>query len=446
MKILVSLLQKSNVIRSQRIATLQNSDKPNVFARVEGGNPLPPRFSRKALAIAVLLCGLSAGWLVGADVTVEKTGTGKLGIDLSGLNAAGGNAALFRKVLEGDLNNSGWFTIAEKGRAGILVAGECADSGGDISITYEVKNQAGTKKYLGKTDHEAGANARKLAHKVADDIVFAVKGVKGIASTRIAMVGKIGGRKDVFLCDADGGNVTQITRDRTIICLALTWSPNGDSLLYTSDASRYSDVYMINLNDFKRRRIMKYPGLNIGADVSPDGNRIAVVLSKDGNPGLYVTDINGENPMRLTRMPRAAEANPSWAPDGNQIVFVSNKSGLPQLYTTTASAGGYTRITFRGSENVAPDWGANGKIAYVSKRDGKYHICVYDPAKNEDKQLTSEAADDEDPSWAPDGIHIVFSRTVAYHSDLYVLDTMGGAPLRLTTIQGEWTSPAWSPR
>lgn len=397
--------------------------------------------------IAVFLFGLCASCLIGADVVVEKPGAGKLGIDLSGLNTLGGNAAVFRKVLEGDLDRSGWFTVAEKGRAGILVVGDCSDSGGDLSVTCEVRNQAGTKKYLGKTEHDTGANARKLAHKVADEIVFAVKGVKGIASTKIAMVGKIGGKKDVFLCDTDGGNVTQITRDGTIICLALTWSPDGNSLLYTSDVSRYSDVYMINLKDYKRRRIMKYPGLNIGADVSPDGKRIAVVLSKDGNPALYITDINGENPVRLTPPPRAAEANPSWSPDGNQIVFVSNKAGLPQLYTTSASVGGYTRLTFHGSENVAPDWGVNGKIAYVSKRDGKYHICVYDPAKNEDKQLTSsEYADDEDPSWAPDGIHIVFSRTVGYHSDLYVLDTMGGAPLRLTTIQGEWTSPAWSPR
>jgi TolB protein len=379
----------------------------------------------------------------GADIVVE--GKGKPGIDLSGLNAAGGNAAVFKNVLQGDLARSGWFDIAAKGRAEILVLGDCVESAGDLSATCEVRNGAGTKRYLGRTYRDFSGNARLLAHKVADEIVFAVKGVKGIASTRIAFVGKTGKKRDVYICDADGGNVCQLTHDGTIICLALNWSPDGTSITYTSDASRFSDVYTINLANSTRRRIMKYPGQNVGADISPDGERVAVVLSKDGNNELYITDIDGGNPVRLTTT-RADEASPSWSPDGRQIVFVSNKSGLPHLYIMSATWGGYKRVTFRGTENVAPDWCKNGKIAYSSKRDGRFHICVYDPSNGEDKQLTSENADDEDPSWAPDGVHIVFSRTEAYHSNLYVLDTMGGAPLRLTTIPGEWTSPAWSPK
>ena len=249
----------------------------------------------------------------GADIVIEKTG--KPGIDVSGLNARGGNAAVFKNVLQGDLARSGWFDIAAKGHAEYVVLGDCAESGGDLSATCEVRNGPGTKKYLGKTYRDSSGNARRLAHKVADEIVFALKGVKGIASTRIAMVGKTGSKKDVFLCDADGGNICQLTHDGTIICLCLNWSPDGNAITYTSDASRFSDVYMINLAGNTRRRIMKFPGQNVGADISPDGERIAVVLSKDGNNELYTTDINGGNPIRLTTT-RADEAMPGWSPDG----------------------------------------------------------------------------------------------------------------------------------
>jgi len=398
--------------------------------------------------VAGIVAAVCFSWgAFAADVDVVKIGAGKLSIDLSAMETSGGTAALvFQKVLEQDLIRSGWFTIAEKGYGTIAVAGKCADSGSQVTAACSARNSVNGKSYLSKTYGDDSTNVRRLAHKVADDIVLAVKGIRGIASTRIAMVGKIGGKKDVYICDADGANVTRITRDGAI-CLALNWAPDGNSFTYTSYCGGFPDVYLVNMTTYKRKRILQYPGLNMGADISPGGDRVAVVLSKDGNPDLYVTDINGGNPVRLTNTRYEAEASPSWSPDGKEVVYVSNKSGLPNLYIVSATSGQHKRISFRGNENVAPDWGADGKIAYSSKRDGKFHICVFDPVAGKDEQqLTSEYADDEDPSWAPDGKHIVFSRTAGYHSNLYVLDTMRNPPVRLTTMQGDWSSPAWSPK
>ena len=52
----------------------------------------------------------------------------------------------------------------------------------------------------------------------------------------------------------------------------------------------------------------------------------------------------------------------------------------------------------------------------------------------------------DDPAWAPDSRHIVCSRTVSYRSGVYILDTLGGSPVRLVTLEGDWHSPSWSPR
>lgn len=70
---------------------------------------------------------------------------------------------------------------------------------------------------------------------------------------------------------------------------------------------------------------------------------------------------------------------------------------------------------------------------------------VHDPVSSRESALTPADADYEDPSWAPDGRHIVCTRTVHYRSELYLLDTLGDAPLRLATSQGDLHSPAWSP-
>jgi hypothetical protein len=46
--------------------------------------------------------------------------------------------------------------------------------------------------------------------------VLALTGFPGIASTRIAMVGNATGHKEIYICDADGENLRQVTRDGSI--------------------------------------------------------------------------------------------------------------------------------------------------------------------------------------------------------------------------------------
>lgn len=394
--------------------------------------------------VLALFCVAFAVPRVNAQVVVSKEGSPKCVLDMSGFKSSEGSSeALFRKTLEDDLRRSGWFTVVSSGKGTYAVQGTCRQGGAGINVRCQVGNVAGASLVMNKSYDGSGAQARKLAHNVADDIVWAIKKVKGMASTRIALIGSRSGKKNMYVCDYDGGNMLQITHDN-VICRFPEWSPDTSKLLYTAYISGYPDVYQINLASNERRRIAAYPGLNAGAVFSPDGSRIAIVLSKDGNPDLYVMSATGGGATRITRTPYASEASPSWAPDGSQIVYVSDKSGSPQLYIVGSGGGEPRRVTWKGSENVAPDWGPDGRIAYTSRREGKYQICILDVSSKKEEQLTTDWSNHEDPSWAPDARHIVCAQTSGYHSDLYILDTLGDPSLRLTTIQGEWYSPAWS--
>lgn len=392
--------------------------------------------------LCVVFTSVFASLVFGQEIPVEKPGGSKLSLDLSGLKAQGGAGTTFYNTLANDLMLSGWFKVVADGRGAISVAGQCSEAGGNLSVPCNVRNVSLGKEYINQTYSDQAANARKLAHKLADDIVFAIKQVKGIASTRIVMVGMVKGKKDLYMCDADGGNMMQITKDG-VVCLAPKWSPAGDKVAYTSYKSGYPDVYTIDMKNYSRQRVSAFPGMNTGGAFSPDGGSVALSLSKDGNPEIYVMALGGGRVTRVTNTKSVAEASPSWSPDGRRLVYTSNAAGLPHLYIADLS-GRQTRITFQGTEDVAPDWGAGG-IVYCSRRAGRYQICVYDPEKGKDvQQVTADGIDSEDPSWAPDGRHIVCSRTSGYHSDLYILDTLGDPPIRLTRLQGEWYSPAWS--
>jgi TolB protein len=380
-----------------------------------------------------------------ARVRVRKSGSAKSVLNVAGFAARGGTMAHgFQQTLERDLERSGWFQLVRGGNAEYNLSGACSQEGGQLRVEGQVYRIGDQARMFGKAYRQPASDARALAHRVADDIVEAVTGRKGMASTRLAMVGTRSSKKEIYLCDADGAGLIQLTRDGSV-SVAPTWGPAGRRLLYTAYLKRFPDVYMIDVTSGSRRRIANYPGLNTGAALAPNGRDVAIILSKDGNPELYVMNLGGGGLTRLTRTARAAEASPCWSPDGERVVFVSDRSGRPQLYIVSRAGGRPQRLTLRGVENVAPDWGPNGLIAYSSRMGGRYGISVIDPATKQAKQLPLDGADYEDPSWAPDGRHIACTRTERYRSKVYLLDTMGDPPVALTTYEGDWFSPAWAP-
>lgn len=377
------------------------------------------------------------------DIEVVKAGAVKTGIALSGFDAGGvAEGSLFAKALEADLVRSGWFIVTNGGA--IAVDGRWIAFGGSRA-ECSVRNKVTGNGYFSREFEPKRGDVPSAAHAAADAIVEAVCKVPGIASTRIAMIGKVNGRTNLYMCDADGRNLVRIT-NQDAPCLAPNWSPDGARLLYTSFHGGYPDAYLIDLASGRRMPVSRQSGLNMAGDVAPDGRRIAMTLSKDGNPEIYVLLQGVGRLTRITETPRAAEASPSWSPDGSRLVFVSDRSGRPQLYVASADGGEAKRITFRGEENVAPDWGPDGRIAYCSRRDGRYRIIVDDPAAGKSEEVATDDANYEDPSWAPDRRHIVAVRSQRFRSQLWILDVMGDKPRLLTSQEGDWYSPAWSPR
>ncbi len=393
------------------------------------------------LSLALVLAPLAR---VEAQVRVVKGAGEKSAVDWSAFNVGADPASQqFVKTLTDDLLRSGWFKRGAPGSSEFALTGQVAGEGA-LRVQAIVYGRVAARQVFGKSYNSEPAGARRLAHQVANEIIEAVTGRKGMAGARFALVGTRSGKKEIYVCEADGQGLTQITRDNSI-SIGPNWSPDGRQLVYTSYLKGFPDIYSIELASGARRRLTSYPGLNTGATIAPNGRDMAVILSKDGNPELYIMNVNGGGLTRLTNTRRAAEASPSWSPDGSRIVYVSDQAGQPQLYMISRSGGEPRRLTSRGSQNVAPDWGRNNMIAYASLFGGRWNIAVLDPDSLQTKQITNGDADYEDPSWAPDGRHLAAARSIRYQSKVYLLDTMGDGPIALTEYPGDWYSPAWIP-
>ncbi len=97
---------------------------------------------------------------------------------------------------------------------------------------------------------------------------------------------------------------------------------------------------------------------------------------------------------------------------------------------------------------TSPDWSPNGDLVAFNgriDRRGRYHILVVDLEDHGRviRQLTFEG-NNEAPSWAPDGRHLVFVAERSWGFGLLIVDRKTGRVRRLLTGR-KVGLPDWSP-
>src|SRR5277367_6842848 len=146
----------------------------------------------------------------------------------------------------------------------------------------------------------AGGVARSQAHAFANDIVKEIRGTTPIFQSRIAFRLQEGASTEIAVSDFDGYNARVLTHDGTLVA-GPCWMPGGRELLYTSWTGGGEEILSHNLSTGARRVFANYPGANLSPEVSPDGQKVAMILSRSGSPNLWVCNIDGSGLKQLTR-------------------------------------------------------------------------------------------------------------------------------------------------
>jgi TolB protein len=269
-----------------------------------------------------------------------------------------------------------------------------------------------------------GTSDRNALLRAAD---FAVEqtnglGLKGYFASRILFIGRATGYSEVYEGDLFFGEVRRITGDRAD-ALMPRWSPDGTKVIYTSYVHGAPDIYVIDLTTNQRRAFASYKGTNISARYSPDGRRVAMVLTGSGSPEIWVSDALGHNPARWTHAD-TVKASPCWSPDGARLVFAQEPG--PQLYLMSAGGGGMQRIAGGFSNYCSePDWSRADpdRIAFTFGAGGRFQIGVYSFSKGTADQASKASFDGVEPSWLPDGRHVVYTARNSVTTRICILDT-----------------------
>ena len=133
-------------------------------------------------------------------------------------------------------------------------------------------------------------------------------------------------------------------------------------------------------------------------------------------------------------------------PPAGQIAFVSDRDGNTEIYVMQADGSQQTRLTTNAAEEDDPAWSPDGqRLAFTSWRDGNADIYVMQADGSQQTRLTTHPKDDEHPTWSPDGQRIAFVSNRDKNQEIYVMQVDGSQQTRLTVNRGADTDPAWSP-
>lgn len=140
--------------------------------------------------------------------------------------------------------------------------------------------------------------------------------------------------------------------------------------------------------------------------------------------------------------------HPALSADGKQIAF----SWHGDIWIAPAEGGKATRITSDAADEQWPTWSPDAsKIAFSSDKNGTRDVFIIDLVNKDLRQVTHHSADDDCPAWSPDGKWIAFQSNRNPNvnqpfdegwSDIYKVPVGAGTPTRVTFYGGE--HPAWS--
>lgn len=297
----------------------------------------------------------------------------------------------------------------------------------------------------------AGADWRRAAHKMADQVYARLTGEAPYFDSRVAFIQETGPKdarmKRLGVMDYDGQNIDWLTDDAALV-LSPRFAPDGNSILYTSFETGFPQIRSMDVAAVTSRPVTDgADSMAFAPRFSPDGRWIVYSLEKGGNSDIWLMDAATRAARPLVEGP-GIDTSPDFSPDGSQIVFESDRSGSQQLYTMPVAGGvDPTRISFGDGRYSTPVWSPNGDvIAFTRQIDDRFHIGTMRVDGTEERMLT-ESFLDEGPTWAPNGRVVMFTRVTPGGDGeprLHSVD-ITGRNMRPLDLDFAASDPSWGP-
>jgi TolB protein len=402
---------------------------------------------------------------VAAQFRVEVSGVGLTQLPIAVAPFRGDAAApqKIASIILADLERSGQFRGVDTGSvvldevaspdfsawrqrgADALVGGSITRlADGRYDVRFRLWDAVRGLDYGGESRAVSASDLRLVAHRFADFVYEKLTGEKGVFSTRLAYVTKVGTGYNLWVSDADGESPQSALKSAEPI-ISPSWAPDGQKIAYVSFESRKPVIFVHDVSSGKRKLVANYKGSNSAPAWSPDGQSLAATLSRDGGSQLYLLDAAGAGEPKRLIQSSAIDTEPTFTSDGKTLYFVSDRGGAPQIYRTPVLGGSAERVTFGAAYNISPAVSPDGKwLAYISRINGAFKLHVMDLVTGVSAGITDTVAD-ENPSFSPNSRLIIYATHQQGREALMTTTIDGKIKARLAGQTGDIREPDWGP-
>lgn len=156
----------------------------------------------------------------------------------------------------------------------------------------------------------------------------------------------------LWVMKPDGENPRPLT-DRDDI--DPTWSPDGSMIAFASSRNGERQLFVMNADGSNVRQVTDLNNMGGRSTWSPDGTRLAFYRGPFGDRNIYIINVDGTGLVQLTS--GGDNLGPSWSPDGNWITFTSFRDGNNEIYIIHLDGTGLTPLTNNSISDWQPRWG-----------------------------------------------------------------------------------------
>jgi Tol biopolymer transport system component len=252
----------------------------------------------------------------------------------------------------------------------------------------------------------------------------------------------------VVVANRDGSHRRRIGAFGSDPCFDADWSPDDARIAFTVGCDvDLTDLYVARRTGSARRVTRSGHGKGsfwaVAPSWSPDGRTVAV---EGSSPQQRTTRITLLDPAGKARRPIPGPgfelgAGPwtiHWTPNGKRIFFLADHA----LFVIGRNGSGRRQLSPDTLEVFSFDLSPDGKTVVLAGKDGNRRDIYTVTAAGAITKLT-DAVNDSNPSWSPDGRRIVFERATKGVSQIYVMNGDGSDQRNVSRSASSDSDPRW---
>ena len=389
-----------------------------------------------------------------ADQNIEIVGGSSLGLpSVAIVNFDGGTIAdtNITDVIASDLTITGEFNVKKynsldsvESSVQYIISGGINGNLLSFKLNKNISIESSNSPLIAQTfSFNPSGNIRKAGHTASNAIYKQLTNVPGVFTSKIAYILHSGKDYSIVISDYDGYNQTTLLNAKSPI-ISLAWDNAGQQISYATLELGKPVVYVQDLYKTNRYIVSNYSGSNSSPSFTPDTSQLAVTLTKDYGSHVYLVNnrpFKNSTPAASLINFGSIDTEASIGKNGS-IVFTSNHDGGPQIFMTDLKGSAPVRMTLNlGNYNTTPHLSHDlSKMVFINRNYGTLKTYVMNLATKSAYPVSMNSSLDIGPSFAPNDKLILFSS----NSSMYIVNVNGTTQTKLNQISGDIIDSSWS--